>query len=118
MRERASSAPATCRRSGARSLTHAAWLDAFARDGCVRAGGLDACRCAVLPVEADPCQLTKVMRQVRVAAGSLVLLGALVARGIFVLPGFADAGPVFDRIRWTRAPAARLTLVPMARLPA
>ena len=54
---------------------------------------------ADLPVEEDRSQPIEIMRQVQIAAGSLVLLGVIlgltVAPGWFALSGFVGAGLVF-----------------------
>ena len=59
-------------------------------------GGLDAWKAAGLPVEEDRGQPLELMRQVQIAAGSLVLtsvaLGFLVGPAFFGLSGFVGAG--------------------------
>lgn len=62
-------------------------------------GGLEAWREAGLPVEEDRSQPIEVMRQVQIAAGSLVLLGVILGLALapvwFALSGFVGAGLVF-----------------------
>ena len=62
-------------------------------------GGLNAWQRAGLPVEAKPGQPMDMMRQVQIAAGSLVLLGfllgSLVSPGFYLLCAFVGAGLVF-----------------------
>ena len=87
-------------RSGMRTQGNAAKLagchpgEAYLLDG-----GLDAWRKAGLPVEEDRSQPLEIMRQVQIAAGSLVLLGVILgltlAPGWFALSGFVGAGLVF-----------------------
>lgn len=75
-------------RSGARTRGNAARL-ATATPACetyILDGGLDAWKKAGLPVTLDRSQPIDIMRQVQIAAGSLVLIGVLL--GAFVAPGF------------------------------
>jgi rhodanese-related sulfurtransferase len=62
-------------------------------------GGIDAWKKAGLPVAEDRKQPLPVMRQVQIAAGSLValgvVLGAFVAPGFYALSGLVGAGLVF-----------------------
>ncbi len=75
--------------SGMRTGQHAARLQQAAA-GCRRVylldGGLQAWNKAGLPVEGQPGAPLDLMRQVQIAAGSLVLLGALL--GVAVSPWF------------------------------
>jgi rhodanese-related sulfurtransferase len=75
-------------RSGARTKGNAARLAAVTPqcETYILEGGLDAWRKAGLPVALDRSQPIDIMRQVQIAAGSLVLLGVLL--GAFVAPGF------------------------------
>ncbi|HWJ70657.1 MAG TPA: rhodanese-like domain-containing protein [Sphingobium sp.] len=84
-------------RSGARTQANAGRLAAAAGGPCyVIEGGIVAWRRAGLAVEADPRQPLELMRQVQLAAGGLVVLGAalgfLVAPGFFALSAFVGAG--------------------------
>lgn len=74
-------------RSGARTTAHADRLAEAAGGIAYRLeGGLDGWKKAGLPVITDKRQPLELMRQVQIAAGSLVLVGA--ALGTFVHPGF------------------------------
>lgn len=88
-------------RSGARTMGNAARLAAAAED-CevyILDGGLEAWKKAGLPVALDRSQPIDIIRQVQIAAGSLVLLGvvfgALVAPAFYALSGFVGAGLLF-----------------------
>src|SRR5581483_436968 len=88
-------------RSGMRTKANAARL--AAKSGTCEAylieGGLDAWKKAGLPVAVDKRQPIEIIRQVQIAAGSLVLLGialgALVGPGFYALSAFVGAGLVF-----------------------
>ena len=62
-------------------------------------GGIDAWKKAGLPVTVDRTAPIPVMRQVQIAAGGLVVLGAVlgatVAPAFYLLSGFVGAGLVF-----------------------
>ena len=62
-------------------------------------GGLEGWKKAGLPVALDRSQPIDLMRQVQIAAGSMVLtgvvLGALVNPGFYALSGFVGAGLLF-----------------------
>jgi rhodanese-related sulfurtransferase len=85
-------------RSGARTLGNAARLTAAAPscETYVLDGGLAAWKKAGLPITLDRSQPIDIMRQVQIAAGSLVLggvlLGAFVAPGFYGLSAFVGAG--------------------------
>ena len=85
-------------RSGMRTLANAAAL-AAASPGCtayVIDGGLDAWKHAGLPVIRDARAPLELMRQVQIGAGSLALLGAVLAAMVspwfLLLPGFVGTG--------------------------
>lgn len=88
--------------------------DAFVLDG-----GLDAWTRAGLPVIADAKAPLEIMRQVQIAAGSLVLLGVLL--GLFVAPGwlglaaFVGAGLTFAGVTGFCGMARLLMLMPWNR---
>lgn len=87
-------------RSGMRTGSNAAQLaGCHAGEAFLLEGGLEAWRKAGLPVEEDRSQPLELMRQVQIAAGSLVLIGVVlgltVAPGWFALSGFVGAGLVF-----------------------
>ena len=88
-------------RSGMRTAANADALAACA-DGCeayLLEGGVDAWKRAGLPVERDAAQPLELQRQVQIAAGTMILLGALlgflVAPAWFLLPTAIGAGLVF-----------------------
>lgn len=85
-------------RSGMRTRANTAALEA-ASPGCnayVVDGGLDAWKQAGLPVVRDARAPLELMRQVQIAAGSLALLGAVLAATVspwfLLLSGFVGAG--------------------------
>lgn len=89
-------------RSGMRTASNAEALSAAAGNDCTAYlldGGIDAWKRAGLPVERDASQPLELNRQVQIAAGSLVLLGAMlgftVAPAWFWLPTAIGAGLVF-----------------------
>lgn len=108
-------------RSGARTAGNAERLAACAGDveAFVVAGGLEAWKRAGLPVAQDRRQPLELMRQVQIAAGSLVLLGvvlgALVAPAFIALSGFVGAGLVFAGVTGTCGLARVLRLMPWNR---
>lgn len=71
-------------------------------DGIVVEGGTQAWVQAGLPVERSDVKVISLERQVRIAAGTLVLTGVLlgwfVHRGFFLLSGFVGAGLIFAGI--------------------
>jgi rhodanese-related sulfurtransferase len=83
------------------------------------AGGLNAWHAAGLPVTVDRSQPIEIMRQVQIAAGSLVLLG--ITLGMFVAPygygivGFVGAGLVFAGATGSCMMAKLLALMPWNR---
>jgi rhodanese-related sulfurtransferase len=108
-------------RSGARTKTNAAKLAASA-GACttyVLEGGIEAWKKAGLPVNLDRRQPIDLMRQVQIAAGSLVLLG--VALGILLTPifyglsAFVGAGLLFAGISGFCGMARLLAFMPWNR---
>lgn len=89
--------------------------DAFVLDG-----GLDAWAKAGLPVETDADAPMEIMRQVQIAAGSLVLIGVLlgflVAPAWFALSGFVGAGLTFAGVSGFCGMARLLMLAPWNRV--
>ena len=87
-------------RSGQRTHMNAARL-AQCADGraYVLEGGLDAWKKAGLPVRADASRPLELQRQVQIAAGSVVVLGAVLGAAVspwfHLLSGFVGAGLVF-----------------------
>ena len=86
-------------RSGSRTATHASRLAAKGRDVFVLGGGIDAWRKAGLPTIADRRQPIEMMRQVQIAAGSLILAGMILAFAVspwfLAVPTFVGAGLAF-----------------------
>lgn len=89
--------------------------DAFVLDG-----GLDAWAKAGLPVETNADAPMEIMRQVQIAAGSLVLLGVLlgflVAPTWFALSAFVGAGLTFAGVSGFCGMARLLMLAPWNRV--
>jgi rhodanese-related sulfurtransferase len=83
------------------------------------AGGLDAWATAGLPVEEDRRAPLELMRQVQIAAGSLVLLGVIlgftVHPGFFGLSAFVGAGLTFAGVTGFCGMARLLALAPWNR---
>ena len=108
-------------RSGARTAGHAGRLAAKAPscEAFVVEGGLDAWKRAGLPVAQDRRQPLELMRQVQIAAGSMVVLGAvlgaLVSPWFHGLSAFVGAGLVFAGVSGTCGLARVLRLMPWNR---
>lgn len=107
--------------SGARTAQNAARLGARAGSGraFVVEGGMAALRQAGLAVTEDRSAPLPLMRQVQIAAGSLVLagvlLGALVAPVFYGMAGFVGAGLVFAGVSGFCGMANLLALMPWNR---
>jgi rhodanese-related sulfurtransferase len=105
-------------RSGAHTASNAERLSTKVGvcEACIVEGGLDAWKQAGLPVAADRRQPLELMRQVQIAAGSLVvlgvLLGALVSPWLYALSGFVGAGLVFAGVTGTCGLANLLRMMP------
>lgn len=108
-------------RSGARTQANAAQLAiaAGAREAFLMAGGLQAWKQAGLPVRVDRRQPVELMRQVQIAAGTLVLLGVLLAVLAspywLLLAGFVGAGLVFAGVSGICGMARLLAWMPWNR---
>lgn len=107
-------------RSGSRTAAAVDQLTAACGDnGYIVRGGIAAWKAAGLPVHCDRRQPIEMMRQVQIAAGSLVLvgvgLGAVVNPGFHALAGFVGAGLVFAGATGTCAMARLLALAPWNR---
>jgi len=108
-------------RSGMRTGENAGALAAKAGacQAFIVAGGLDAWRQAGLPVAEDRRQPIPLMRQVQIAAGSMVVLGTalglLVSLWFLALAGFVGAGLVFAGVSGTCGLASLLRLMPWNR---
>ena len=103
--------------SGQRSTMAAEQLQALGHpDVRVVRGGLQACLAAGLPVERGPGRVWSLERQVRFAAGSLVLgsslLAALVHPAFIGVAGFVGAGLVFAGLTDTCGMAMLLARMP------
>ena len=107
-------------KSGNRTLSNAGKL-ACATDveAYILEGGIDAWKKAGLPVVTNRSQPIEIMRQVQIAAGSMVVagvaLGALVHPGFYGLAGFVGAGLMFAGISGTCAMAHILGFAPWNR---
>ena len=107
-------------RSGARTRGNAARLSAAANcDAYILDGGLDAWKKAGLPVTLDRSQPIDIIRQVQIAAGSLVLmgmlLGTLISPGFYALSAFVGLGLVFAGVSGFCGMAHLLALMPWNR---
>ncbi len=108
-------------RSGGRTDAAAERLAAAAGgEAYILRGGLEAWKAAGLPVSKDHRRPVEMMRQVQIAAGSLVLLGvglgALLHPGFYALSGFVGAGLVFAGTTGTCGMARILALAPWNRM--
>lgn len=108
-------------KSGARTAGNAAVLErqAAACDAYILEGGLEGWRKAGLPTRLDRSQPIDLMRQVQIAAGSLVLLGAVlgffVAPAFYALSAFVGAGLLFAGVSGFCGMARILALMPWNR---
>jgi rhodanese-related sulfurtransferase len=108
-------------RSGARTKGNAPKLAAAAQNCQVYIldGGLDAWKKAGLPVTLDRSQPIDIIRQVQIAAGSLVLtgvvLGVLVTPAFYALSGFVGAGLLFAGVSGFCGMARLLAVMPWNR---
>lgn len=107
--------------SGARTAAHAASLGARAGgvEAFIVAGGIEALRRAGVPVVENRKAPLPLMRQVQIAAGSLVLagavLGALVHPGFYALSGVVGAGLAMAGITGFCPMANALAVMPWNR---
>lgn len=109
----------TCR-SGARTSANADRLAGLTKDTAyVLAGGIDAWQRAGLPIEANRKAPMELMRQVQIAAGTLVLtgllLGWLVSPLFLGLSAFVGAGLTFAGISGFCGMARLLAVMPWNR---
>lgn len=103
--------------SGRRTMLNAARLLAAGfKETYALEGGLDAWRAAGLPARVDRAQPIELQRQVQIAAGSLVVLGvllaALVSPWFILISAFVGAGLVFAGATGTCGMASLLMLAP------
>ena len=109
-----------CCQSGARSSRALAQLEAAGLTNVAHLdGGLAAWKAAHLPVSVDMSQPISIMRQVQITAGSLVLIGAILAALVspwfILLSGFVGAGLVFAGVTVTCMMALLLAKLPYNR---
>ena len=109
-----------CCQSGARSSRALAQLEAAGLTNVAHLdGGLAAWKAAHLPVSVDMSQPISIMRQVQITAGSLVLIGAILAALVspwfILLSGFVGAGLVFAGVTDTCMMALLLAKLPYNR---
>jgi rhodanese-related sulfurtransferase len=109
-------------KSGGRTRTNAERIAAALPAGIetyILDGGIDAWKKAGLPVKLDRRQPIPTMRQVQIAAGSLVLLGAIlgatVAPAFYALSAFVGAGLVFAGVTGFCGMAKVLEMMPWNR---
>ena len=108
-------------RSGARTHGNAARLVAAAPacETYVLEGGIEAWKKAGLPVRLDRSQPIDLMRQVQIAAGSLILLGATLGFALtpafYGLSAFVGAGLLFAGVSGFCGMARILALMPWNR---
>lgn len=107
-------------RTGNRTAANAAKLAAAANcEAYILEGGLDAWRAAGLPVRTDSTQPIEIIRQVQIAAGSLIVLGVVLgwlASPLFLaLSAGVGAGLVLAGVTGSCAMARLLGLLPWNR---
>ena len=107
-------------RTGMRTQANAeALADAASCEGYVLEGGLEAWKAAGLPVKVDRKQPIEIMRQVQIAAGSLILLGVILGfaahPAFFALSGAVGGGLVFAGVSGFCGMARLLALMPWNR---
>ena len=110
--------------SGMRTQTNQTSLGT-ASQACTEAyileGGISAWEKAGLELRKDASQPIEIMRQVQIAAGSLILIGVLlgfyVSPNFFWLSGFVGAGLLFAGISGTCAMARMLAIMPWNNRP-
>ena len=108
-------------RSGARTNANARTLaSAVSCETYMIEGGLEAWKRAGLPVVSDRKQPIEIMRQVQIAAGSLVLLGVLLGATIspvlYALAGLVGAGLTVAGVTGTCLMARLLRVMPWNRV--
>lgn len=106
--------------SGRRTAMNAARLMAVGfKETYAIEGGLNGWRAAGLPSHVDRAQPIEMQRQVQIAAGSLVLLGVVLAAAVspwfVLLSGFVGGGLVFAGVSGTCAMASLLGQMPWNR---
>jgi rhodanese-related sulfurtransferase len=104
-------------KTGMRTVANAAALAQVAKCGAyILDGGIDAWKSAGLPVTKNQNQPIEMMRQMQIAAGSLVLLGVVLGfafnPAFYALSGAIGAGLLFSGISGTCAMMHVLKLMP------
>lgn len=108
-------------KSGMRTKANAAKLAEAAGlcEAYILEGGIEAWKAAGLPVAVDKGQPLELMRQVQIAAGSLVVigvvLGAALHPGFYLLSAFVGAGLVFAGVSGFCGMARLLAVMPWNR---
>ena len=107
-------------KSGNRTSVNAGKLaEATACEAYIVEGGIEAWKDAGLPVASDKSKPIEIMRQVQIAAGSLVLMGLvlsqLVSPGFLWLSAFVGAGLVFAGVSGWCGMAKLLAFLPWNR---
>ncbi len=108
-----------CRRVPGRRIMRFVWPRPPPAQACLLAGGIQAWKAAGLPVVEDSSQPLPLMRQVQIAAGTLILLGVLlgytVNGGFFLLSGAVGAGLTFAGVTGFCGMARLLATMPWNR---
>lgn len=107
-------------RSGQRTAAHAGELAAAAAcEAYIVEGGIEAWKKAGLPITRDRSRPIEIERQVRIAAGSLVLLGVVLGQiaspAFYAVSAFVGAGLTFAGISGWCGMARLLALMPWNR---
>ncbi|MDO8288149.1 MAG: rhodanese family protein [Parvibaculum sp.] len=106
-------------KSGMRTAANADKLPAQTCEAHIMTGGIEGWKAAGLGVETDKSKPIEIMRQVQIAAGSLVVtgvaLGAVVHPGFYALSAFVGAGLVFAGATGYCGMANLLALMPWNR---
>lgn len=110
-------------KTGNRTATNAERLKgAAACEAYLLEGGLEGWKKAGLPVATDTRRPIEINRQVQIAAGGLVVLGAVLGYSVdplfHLMSGFVGAGLVFAGASGTCAMASLLARAPWNRAPA
>ncbi|MDE2411606.1 MAG: rhodanese family protein [Sphingomonadales bacterium] len=109
----------TCRSGGRTQIACTRLAARVQGEAYVLEGGLDGWTRAGLPLDGDRKAPLPIMRQVQIAAGSLVLLGVLLGASVsslwYGLSAFVGAGLTFAGLTGTCAMARLLMLAPWNR---
>ncbi|MES1989980.1 MAG: rhodanese family protein [Pseudomonadota bacterium] len=106
-------------KSGMRTVTNIELLPAETCEAYIMSNGIEGWKAAGLGVETDASKPIEIMRQVQIAAGSLVVtgvvLGTAVHPGFFALSAFVGAGLVYAGVSGFCGMAKLLGLMPWNR---